>query len=244
MKPKLWAGLAVALLAAISATLFFSDDLRSTMKPQSQPTRSGAEARPSSDSTDQPEAAALPTTVATPPEGLEIATLGSGCFWCTEAVFQRLKGVESVASGYSGGEVANPTYPQVCSGTTGHAEAVQITYDPNVISFAELLEVFWKLHDPTTLNRQGNDAGTQYRSAIFYHTERQRELAEHCKAELDKSGAYSDPIVTEITKFSNFYPAEDYHQNYFNENGGAGYCRFIIVPKVDKLKKVFAEKLK
>jgi len=175
---------------------------------------------------------------------MDTATLASGCFWCTEAVFQNLKGVASVKSGYSGGTVAHPTYHLVCSETTGHAEAVQITYDPAVIPFAELLEVFWKLHDPTTLNRQGHDVGTRYRSAIFYHTDRQKELAEHYRDKLDKSGAYPNPIVTEITRFSNFYPAEDYHQNYFLANGNEPYCQFVIRPKLDKLSEAFAERLK
>src|SRR5262249_21536731 len=153
------------------------------------------------------------------PDGMERATFGSGCFWCTEAVFQRVKGVESVVSGYSGGDVPDPTYYQVCEGTTGHAEVVQVTYDPQVGSYRELLEIFWKLHDPTTLNRQGADVGTQYRSVIFYHTDEQKELAEHYKQKLDESGAFSRPIVTEIAPLSEFYPAEDYHQNYFRENG-------------------------
>ena len=178
------------------------------------------------------------------PEGLQKATFGSGCFWCTEAFFQRLKGVHSVVSGYSGGESKNPTYEDVCSGTTGHAEVTQITYDPKLISFAELLEVFWQTHDPTTMNRQGNDVGTQYRSAIFYHNDEQRKLAEHYKAELDKSGAFRGPIVTEITPFKEFYPAERYHQNYFNLNGSQPYCAMIIRPKVDKFEKVFHDKLK
>jgi peptide-methionine (S)-S-oxide reductase len=178
------------------------------------------------------------------PDGMELATFGSGCFWCTEAVFQRIKGVESVVSGYSGGNVENPTYYQVCEGTTGHAEVVQVTYDPKVVSFPELLEVFWKLHDPTTLNRQGNDVGTQYRSVVFYHTDEQKELAEHYKSKLDGSGAYAKPIVTEIAPFAEFYPAENYHQNYFRENGRMPYCRFVIVPKMDKLKEVFRDKLK
>jgi peptide-methionine (S)-S-oxide reductase len=178
------------------------------------------------------------------PEGLQKATFGSGCFWCTEAFFQRLKGVESAVSGYSGGRTQNPTYEDVCSGTTGHAEVIQVTYDPKVISYPELLEVFWQTHDPTTLNRQGNDVGTQYRSAIFYHDDEQRKQAEHYKAELDKSGAFRGPIVTEITAFAQFYPAERYHQNYFNANGGAPYCAMIIRPKVDKFEKVFRDKLK
>jgi len=181
---------------------------------------------------------------ATIPDGMESATFGSGCFWCTEAVFQRINGVESVVSGYSGGTVENPTYYQVCGGTTGHAEVVQVTYDPKVVSYPELLEVFWKLHDPTTLNRQGADVGTQYRSVILYHTDEQKELAEHYKTKLDESGAYSKPIVTEIAPFTEFYPAEDYHQNYFRENGRMPYCQLVIVPKMDKLKEVFRDKLK
>jgi len=178
------------------------------------------------------------------PENLEIATFGSGCFWCTEAIFERLKGVHSVVSGYAGGKVKNPTYKEVCTGTTGHAEVSQITYDPKVISFDELLEVFWKTHDPTTLNRQGADVGTQYRSVIFYHNDEQKKLAEHYKDELDKSGAWKDPIVTEISPLTNFYKAEDYHQNYFANNPTQGYCSFVIAPKVEKFEKVFKNKLK
>ncbi|MFL5754329.1 MAG: peptide-methionine (S)-S-oxide reductase MsrA [Bacteroidia bacterium] len=174
----------------------------------------------------------------------ETATFGSGCFWCVEAVFQDLKGVEKVVSGYSGGFVKNPSYKEVCMGTTGHAEVCQITYDPSVISFEELLEVFWKTHDPTTLNSQGNDHGTQYRSAVFYHNEEQKKLAEEYKKKLDASGAFDKPIVTEITAFTNFYPAENYHQDYFNLNGTEPYCQFVIQPKVDKFKKVFKDKLK
>jgi peptide-methionine (S)-S-oxide reductase len=178
------------------------------------------------------------------PDGVQTATFGSGCFWCTEAVFQRLEGVESVVSGYSGGRVKNPTYHQVSMGSTGHAEVIQVTYDSEAISYAELLEVFWKLHDPTTLNRQGGDRGTQYRSAIFYHTDQQRRLAEYYKRKLDASGAYPSPIVTEIAPFSAFYVAEDYHQNYFEEHGSEPYCRAVILPKMDKLKKAFGAKLK
>lgn len=174
----------------------------------------------------------------------DTATFGAGCFWCVEAVFAELKGVQSVTSGYSGGDVRNPSYREVCTGRTGHAEVVQIVYDPDTISFSELLEVFWQTHDPTTLNRQGADAGTQYRSAIFYHTEKQRELAEAYKQKLDASGAFPDPIVTEISPFRNFYPAEDYHQNYFSQNGEQPYCRMVIRPKMDKFRKVFADKLK
>ena len=176
--------------------------------------------------------------------GLEKATFGSGCFWCTEAIFENLNGVISVVSGYAGGKVENPTYEEVCSGTTGHAEVTQITYDPNIISYDELLEVFWKTHDPTTLNRQGNDVGTQYRSVIFYHNEEQKELAEKYKTELDKSGAWDNPIVTEISPYTNFYSAEKYHQNYYENNPNQGYCAFVIAPKLEKFKKVFKDKLK
>jgi peptide-methionine (S)-S-oxide reductase len=177
-------------------------------------------------------------------DSLQIATFGSGCFWCTEAIFERLNGVVKVESGYSGGKVENPTYEEVCTGTTGHAEVTQITYDPSIISFDELLEVFWKTHDPTTLNRQGNDVGTQYRSVIFYHNEEQKELAEKYKAELDKSGVWDNPIVTEISPFTNFYSAEKYHQDYYNNNPNQGYCTFVITPKVEKFEKVFKDKLK
>jgi peptide-methionine (S)-S-oxide reductase len=174
----------------------------------------------------------------------ETATFGTGCFWCTEAIFQELKGVLKVTSGYSGGQTANPSYEEVCSGSTGHAECLQIVYDPSIISFEELLEVFWESHDPTSLNKQGNDFGTQYRSAIFFHDEAQKEKAEHYKAELNKSGAYEKPIVTEITAFTKFYPAEDYHQRYFNNHGSQPYCYFVIRPKVEKFEKVFKSKLK
>ncbi len=174
----------------------------------------------------------------------ETATFGTGCFWCTEAVFQELKGVYKVTSGYSGGSVKNPSYEEVCTGTTGHAECLQIVYDPAVISFKELLEVFWEAHDPTTLNRQGNDVGTQYRSVIFYHNEEQKKLATEYKEKLDKSGAYNSPIVTEITPFASFYAAEDYHQDYYRLHGSQPYCTFVIRPKVEKFEKVFKDKLK
>lgn len=185
------------------------------------------------------------TATAVPATGLDTATFANGCFWCTEAIFEQLEGVVSATSGYTGGEVPNPTYKEVCTGTTGHAECLQIVYDPKKISFDELLEVFWETHDPTTLNRQGNDVGTQYRSGIFYHNEEQKQKAESYKAALDKSGAFDNPIVTEITPFSAFYPAEDYHQQYFdnNENNNP-YCRIVIRPKVDKFRKVFKDKLK
>ncbi|MDA0196844.1 MAG: peptide-methionine (S)-S-oxide reductase MsrA [Bacteroidetes bacterium] len=175
---------------------------------------------------------------------MDKATFGNGCFWCTEAIFEGLIGVEKVVSGYSGGNVENPSYSAVCAGTTGHAEVIQLTFDPAVISFDELLEVFWQTHDPTTLNRQGNDVGTQYRSAVFYHNEEQRKKAEAYKNALNETGAWDNPVVTEITPFTNYYPAEDYHQNYFVLNGSQPYCAFVIQPKVEKFKKVFKDKLK
>lgn len=181
----------------------------------------------------------------TPPTtGDELATFGSGCFWCTEAVFRQMKGVKSVVSGYSGGSVKNPTYEQICTGETGHAEVVQVTFEPKVISYPELLELFWRSHDPTTLNRQGRDTGTQYRSVIFYHTERQRILAERYKQKIDDAGVYRSPIVTEIVPFSEFFPAEPEHQNFYANNSRQPYCRIVIGPKLDKLRKVFGEKLK
>ncbi|HXB40741.1 MAG TPA: peptide-methionine (S)-S-oxide reductase MsrA [Bacteroidia bacterium] len=175
--------------------------------------------------------------------GYDTATFGAGCFWCVEAVFQQLKGVVKVTSGYSGGETKNPTYYEVCSGSTGHAEVCQIVYDPKQISFKELLEAFWQTHDPTTYNRQGNDIGTQYRSAIFYHNEEQKKLAEQYKTELDRSGAFEKPIITSIEPYKVFYSAEDYHQNYYNQNQDAPYCSFMIKPKLDKFKKAFKDKL-
>jgi peptide-methionine (S)-S-oxide reductase len=174
----------------------------------------------------------------------DTATFGTGCFWCTEAIFQQLDGVVSATSGYSGGQINNPTYKEVCTGNTGHAEVIQVVYDPAKVTFDELLEVFWQTHDPTTLNRQGNDVGTQYRSVIFYHNNEQKEKAEKYKVELDKSGAFNNPIVTEISPYSKFYAAEDYHQDYFNQNGGEPYCNIVIRPKVEKFKKVFKDKLK
>lgn len=174
----------------------------------------------------------------------ETATFGNGCFWCTEAIFKSLKGVETVESGYSGGKVKNPTYREVCTGETGHAEVIQITFDPSVISFEELLEVFWETHDPTTPNRQGADVGTQYRSAIFYHSPEQKEAAEKYKAELNRQNVYNKPVVTEITAFDMFYKAENYHQDYYANNPTQGYCQIVIVPKLEKFRKVFKDKLK
>lgn len=175
---------------------------------------------------------------------LETVTLGAGCFWCVEAIFQRLEGVTKVVSGYVGGKVKNPTYREVCSGLTGHAEVCQVTFDPAKLSFEALLEVFFKTHDPTTLNRQGADVGTQYRSAVFFHNEAQKEVAERVIRELNEQKAFDNPIVTEVTAVSTFYPAEDYHQNYFFENGQEPYCRIVILPKVEKLEKYFKDKLK
>lgn len=174
----------------------------------------------------------------------ETATFGGGCFWCTEAIFKSLKGVETVESGYSGGKQKNPTYQEVCTGETGHAEVIQIKFDPKVISFRELLEVFWETHDPTTLNRQGADVGTQYRSVVFYHSPEQKETAEKYKAELNKENIFRGTVVTEITAFDNFYKAENYHQNYFANNRSQGYCQFVIVPKIEKFRKIFKDKLK
>lgn len=180
-----------------------------------------------------------PSTAAT-----DTALFGNGCFWCTEAIFQQLEGVIKVESGYSGGTVANPSYQAVCTGETGHAECLRIVYDPKKISYDELLEIFWQTHDPTTLNRQGNDIGTQYRSVIFYHNNEQKQKAEKYKVELDKSGAFPNPIVTEIVPEQPFYKAEDYHQNYFNEHGSQPYCQLVIRPKVEKFQKVFKNKIK
>ena len=178
-------------------------------------------------------------------EKIDTATFGTGCFWCTEALFEQLNGVVKVTSGYSGGKVANPTYKQVCTGETGHAECVEVLYEPDKISYDELLEVFWQTHDPTTLNRQGADVGTQYRSAIFYHNQEQKEKAEHYKEQLNKEGAFKNPVVTEITPASKFYPAEDYHQEYYANNKNTNpYCAVVIRPKLEKFQKVFAKKLK
>jgi methionine-S-sulfoxide reductase len=174
----------------------------------------------------------------------ETATLGGGCFWCTEAIFRSLKGVESVESGYSGGHTKNPTYQEVCTGETGHAEVIQIKFNSQVISFSEILEVFFETHDPTSLNRQGADVGTQYRSAVFYHSPKQKEIADNYISQLNKENVYGKPVVTEVTAFDHFYKAEAYHQNYFANNRAQGYCQFVIVPKMEKFKKIFKNKLK
>ena len=219
-----------SLATAGCQTAITADTPETPMTPSNpQPTASTAQPQPDSTSA---------------PAKTELATFGAGCFWCIEAVFKELRGVTSVESGYSGGVTPNPTYQQVCTGRTGHAEVAQITYEPSQISFDELLEVFWKTHDPTTLNQQGADEGTQYRSAVFYHTEQQKELAEKYKRELDAAGAWNAPIVTEIVPFTKFYKAEDYHQNYYTLNPDQGYCTAIIRPKVEKFRKVFKDKLK
>ncbi|HSD63267.1 MAG TPA: peptide-methionine (S)-S-oxide reductase MsrA [Ignavibacteriaceae bacterium] len=174
----------------------------------------------------------------------DTATFGQGCFWCAEAIFERVEGVISVTSGYAGGNVSNPTYEQVCTGKTGHAEVVQIVYNPDVISYDDLLKIFWQTHDPTTLNKQGADVGEQYRSIILYDNEKQKEKAEYYKNELQKSGAWDKPIVTQIVPLTKFYKAEEYHQHYYEKNPYQGYCSFVIAPKVEKFEKVFKDKLK
>lgn len=178
------------------------------------------------------------------PGNLDTATFGAGCFWCVEAQFQMLAGVVKVESGYSGGHVKNPSYKEVCNGTTGHAEVIQVTYDKTKLSYEDMLQAFWQSHDPTQLNRQGNDVGTQYRSVIFYHNPEQQKMAEEYKRKLNDEKVYDSPVVTEISPFNTFYVAEDYHQNYFNENGDQPYCAYVIQPKVEKFRKVFEKKLK
>ncbi len=193
---------------------------------------------------EEPNVTAAPTPNEPAAAGDETATIGAGCFWCVEAVFKELKGVKSVVSGYTGGTTANPTYEQICRGDTGHAEVIQIVFDPKVISYEDLLQVFWKTHDPTTLNRQGNDVGTQYRSAVFYHSAEQKKLAEKYRRIIDDAKIYDLPVVTEIVELGKFYPAEKYHQDYFANNPNQAYCRATIPPKLEKLQKLFADKLK
>ncbi|PTN06773.1 peptide-methionine (S)-S-oxide reductase MsrA [Mangrovibacterium marinum] len=177
-------------------------------------------------------------------EKTEIATLAGGCFWCTEAIFKELKGVLSVTSGYSGGDVVNPSYREVCTGQTGHAEAVEIEFDPTKTSFTEILEVFFATHDPTTLNKQGADVGTQYRSAIFYHNDKQKQIAEEVIQQLNDSDIFGTPVVTEVSPWKNFFKAEDYHQDYLANNAGQSYCQFVIIPKLEKFRKIFKDRLK
>ena len=191
-----------------------------------------------------PATPSAPAPAPQPTPAIEVATFGAGCFWCVEAVYQELTGVLAVESGYAGGKTVNPSYEDICTGRTGHAEVCRITFDPSKVSFAKMLEVFWQTHDPTTLNRQGNDIGTQYRSVVFTHSETQKALAEKYMKELDASGAFARPIVTEISPAPVYYKAEDYHQNYFRRNPDKGYCRAIIAPKMEKFRKVFGDALK
>jgi peptide-methionine (S)-S-oxide reductase len=236
-KRAIWA----TCLAALGLAVFSFAAIQSSQgKP---PPKKTANTARSSDKKTSPDRRGDDLETPADPADLEQATFGAGCFWCSEAVFQQLKGVRSVVSGYSGGLIENPTYDQVCSGATGHAEVIQVAFDPKVISYDELLEVFWQTHDPTTLNRQGPDFGTQYRSVVFYHTDEQRELAEHYKKQLDAEHAFRKPIVTEISKFTEFYPAEAYHQDYYDLHRGEAYCSAVIRPKVSKVKKVFKDKL-
>jgi len=212
--------------------------------PESSPFPSSAGGGLAQTTEENKDMSDLPKTETPAPSGKEVATLAGGCFWCTEAVFTDLKGVEKVESGYAGGRVANPSYEQVCGGDTGHAESIQITFDPKVISFHDLLEVFFTVHDPTTLNRQGNDVGTQYRSAVFTHSDAQKATAEKVIQEINAAKIWDGPIVTEVTPFTNFYKAEDYHQEYYRLHGRQPYCQFIIAPKVAKFRAHFREKLK
>ena len=192
----------------------------------------------------QPQKTKSKPTMSSSSDKLQTIYLGEGCFWCTEAFFQRINGVISVESGYGGGFVENPTYEQVCDKNTGHVEIAKIVFDPAIVPFKDILEVFWKTHDPTTLDRQGNDVGPQYKSVIYYVSEAQKTEALAYKEALDKSGAFDAPIVTTIEPFKNYYPAENYHQNYYNNNTNQGYCRFVIAPKLEKFEKVFKDKLK
>ena len=226
------------LIAALWAPAGFSRDLPSKSK-----SKTPREPAPSSEESPAEASSKKKGEPAETPDKLELATFGTGCFWCGEAIFQRLKGVDSVVSGYSGGDVKNPSYHLVSTGLTGHAEVIQVAFDPKVISYDKLLDVFWKSHDPTQLNKQGPDTGPQYRSVIFYHTDEQKKLAEQSKQKLAKSG-HTRKIVTEISPFKAFYPAEDYHQNYFNNHPEEDYCQSIIRPKVNKVKKVFKDKVK
>ncbi len=258
MKPRNFAARVVPLMIAVLAGVALAQDAPSDKPAKAGPAGKAAAGKGSSKANGSTKTSAAKKGKAAVPGDdedsgaekpkssgeLEEATFGSGCFWCSEAVFQRIKGVESVVPGYSGGHVKNPTYEQVCTKTTGHAEVVQITYDPSVISYKELLEVFWKSHDPTKKNKQGIDKGPQYRSVIFYHNDEQKELAEHYEKELDKAHVFSHKIVTEISLFKEFYAAEDYHQNFYNNNPENEYCQGIIGPKVNKIKRVFKDKLK
>jgi len=234
-------------VVAVACVIAIASTLSSCMQPvYENPTlteESSSVVTDPSASTDKPDDSLTSADDSKGEAPLQIATFGAGCFWCVEAVFQQLRGVVAVQSGYSGGDVENPTYEQVCTGLTGHAEVCQIQFDPAEISFDELLEVFWQTHDPTTLNRQGADTGTQYRSVIFYHDAQQKEIAEKRKQQLDEAGVWPDPIVTEISPFTKFYKAEEYHQNYYRDNPYNGYCQAVVRPKVEKFRKVFKDKL-
>ena len=231
-KPALFVGAAFLLSVLLSGSIVAQDTAGS-----------GSDKKPVADGSKTKIESTMPAPEKN--ESMKTATFGAGCFWCVEAVFQRLEGVEGVVSGYMGGELENPTYEQICTGKTGHAEVISFSYDESKVSFETLLEVFWKTHDPTTLNRQGNDTGTQYRSAVFYYDENQKALAESYKKKLNEAKAFPDPIVTEVVAAGKLYKAEEYHQNFWNEKGqGNGYCRAIIPAKLDKLKKIFADKLK
>jgi peptide-methionine (S)-S-oxide reductase len=219
-------GLGAVVLVAAVAAILWATGLIDEYRPQGPFFRASLAGRPS----------------ASLPEGLELATFGGGCFWCTEAVFQNVKGVESVVSGYSGGSVKNPTYEEVCSRSTGHAEVIQVVFDPKVVSYADILDVFFETHDPTSLNRQGNDVGPQYRSVIFYHSEAQRAAAEQAKKKVDDSRRYVRPAVTEIAPYTAFYPAEDYHQNFYRDNARHPYCKMVIRPKLDKFEETYKDK--
>lgn len=236
MRIRVSTALVLTVLAAILAAAMSAGTVLAADKPASKKAKPAKE-QPASDDV-------VPGKVPAADGKTEEATFGSGCFWCAEAVFEQLKGVKSVVSGYSGGELKNPTYEQVSTDLTGHAEVVQITFDPAVISFDELLEVFWKIHDPTKLNEQGPDHGTRYRSVIFYHSDEQKELAEKSKQKHSKPGRTAPRIVTEITEFTAFYPAEDYHQDYFKKNPRDGYCQINARPKVNKVRKEFRDLLK
>jgi peptide-methionine (S)-S-oxide reductase len=239
MRNPLTALLAATLLAAALALAACTENGDDPV-PKSPDT-----ARPEGGEPAEPTAATAPQGRTEDPEArAKLATFGAGCFWCVEAIFQRLDGVLKVTSGYAGGQVESPTYQQVCSGTTGHAEVCQVRYDPEKISYADLLAVFFHVHDPTTPNRQGADVGTQYRSAIFFHDDEQKVLAEKAIREVDAAKLYHSPVVTEIVAYERFFPAEGYHQGYFDQNPDQGYCRLVIRPKIEKFQKLFAEKLR
>jgi peptide-methionine (S)-S-oxide reductase len=242
--PRMLSQFALSLLALTCQHALAPIPEPTTMAADNPTTTSSTKQTPSTTASGEVAAATGPSAPDPNNPKLETATFAEGCFWCNEAVFQRLRGVISVVSGYSGGNIDKPTYEQVSTGRTGHAEVIQITYDPKQISFDDLLKVFWQTHDPTTLNRQGHDVGTQYRSAIFYHNEEQKRIAEAYKKQLDKTGVFKSPIVTEITPFKALFPAEKYHQNYFNLNPNQQYCQFVIRPKVEKFNKEFKEFLK